>query len=148
MRYAIALMVLVVLALSACSTATDSNTDTPEGGAAGTVEEGSENAADFDDTTQADVVINMVGGNFYFEVDGERNPTITVQEGQLVRINFESVDGFHDVVIDELSAASAQVQTGGVTFVEFVADETGTFDYYCSVGTHRERGMVGQIVVE
>jgi len=95
----------------------------------------------------SEVVIEMTGGNYWFEVEGQRNPTITVKQGDRVRIEFESVDGFHDVVIDRFGA-SAQVSTGGRTSLEFVASETGTFEYYCSVGSHRERGMVGQLIVE
>jgi uncharacterized cupredoxin-like copper-binding protein len=32
--------------------------------------------------------------------------------------------------------------------VQFVADKTGTFEFYCSVGNHRQMGMVGTLVVQ
>lgn len=35
-----------------------------------------------------------------------------------------------------------------MTSVTFVADETGTFEYYCSVGNHRGQGMIGKLIVE
>jgi nitrite reductase (NO-forming) len=40
------------------------------------------------------------------------------------------------------------VNGGETTSVEFVADKTGTFEYYCSVGAHRAMGMTGSLVVE
>lgn len=88
------------------------------------------------------VVVEITGENFAFSQD-----TITVKKGDLVRIEFESTDGFHDWVVDELDAATEQVDTGGTTSVEFVADQAGEFEYYCSVGQHRAQGMVGTLVV-
>jgi len=40
------------------------------------------------------------------------------------------------------------VTPGTPTSVTFVADKTGTFEYYCSVGNHRAQGMVGKLIVE
>lgn len=97
---------------------------------------------------ESDVTIIMTGENFKFVVDGVENPTLTVKEGEIVTIEFTSTSGFHDVVIDELNAATSKVKAGDSTSVTFTANKTGTFDYYCSVGTHRANGMVGQIIVE
>ena len=38
--------------------------------------------------------------------------------------------------------------TGQIDEVEFVVDKAGTFEYYCSVGNHRQMGMVGKLIVE
>ncbi len=57
-------------------------------------------------------------------------------------------DLVHDWVVDEFDAKIAQVAAGKTTSVEFVADKTGTFEYYCSVGKHRQNGMVGKLIVE
>ena len=97
---------------------------------------------------EPDVVIRMDGGRFWFEVDGVRNPDIVVQQGDFVRIEFTSVDGNHDVVIDELGVASEVVSDDQSTYVEFIADQVGEFEYYCSVGSHREQGMYGTFIVE
>ena len=35
-----------------------------------------------------------------------------------------------------------------MTSVTFIADQEGSFEYYCSVGNHREEGMVGTLIVE
>lgn len=90
----------------------------------------------------------MTGENFKFVMDGEDNPTITVNKGDTVRIEFTSTQGFHDWVVDEFNAATQKVQSPDSTFVEFVADQTGQFEYYCSVGSHRANGMWGTLIVE
>ena len=43
-------------------------------------------------------------------------------------------------VVDTKSKTSAEV--------EFVASIAGTFEYYCSVGEHRAKGMKGNLIVE
>ncbi|PIP66761.1 hypothetical protein COW94_00070 [Candidatus Peregrinibacteria bacterium CG22_combo_CG10-13_8_21_14_all_44_10] len=87
-----------------------------------------------------------------FEISGENfafsQTEMRVNEGDTVRIVFTSEDGFHDWVLDEFNAATEQVQTGGVTEVTFVADKAGTYEYYCSVGQHRDNGMFGSLIVE
>jgi plastocyanin len=91
----------------------------------------------------------MTGENFKFVVEGVDNPEIKVKQGDKIRIEFTSTQGFHDVVIDEFDAATEQVRdTDGMTFVEFTADKKGTFEYYCSVGQHRANGMKGNFIVE
>lgn len=95
-----------------------------------------------DDMAMEEVVFEISGGNFYFSEE-----SIEVRKGTKVTINFVSEDGFHDWVIDEFDAATEKVQTGGTTSVTFVADEAGSFEYYCSVGSHRENGMVGTLTV-
>lgn len=73
---------------------------------------------------------------------------IRVKKGDLVRINFAVTEGLHDWVVDEFGARTNQLKTGESGIVEFMADKTGTFEYYCSVGTHRQMGMVGKLIVE
>jgi|SRR3989344_4158435 len=90
----------------------------------------------------------LTGENFKFVMDGKGNPDIVVNEGDKVRIEFSSTKGLHDFVIDELDVATPQLRdTEEETFVEFVADKKGTFEYYCSVGQHRENGMKGNFIV-
>ncbi|MEX0917864.1 MAG: plastocyanin/azurin family copper-binding protein [Candidatus Paceibacterota bacterium] len=89
------------------------------------------------------VVIDISGHNFAFDQD-----EIRVQEGDTVVINFTSTDGFHDWVVDEFDAATERVSAGNSSSVTFVADSAGTYEFYCSVGTHRQQGMVGTLIVE
>src|SRR3989344_5637245 len=74
--------------------------------------------------------------------------TIKVKKGDAVKITFKNSQGFHDLVIDEYNVAVKQIKTGEQDTITFTADKTGSFEYYCSVGTHRALGMVGTLVVE
>ncbi|MAZ56754.1 hypothetical protein CL653_03110 [bacterium] len=89
------------------------------------------------------VEVSLDGFNF-----GYSQPTIEVNEGDVVKVTLTSTDGFHDWVVDEFSATTAKVQTGETSSVTFVADKAGTYEYYCSVGQHRQNGMVGTLVVK
>lgn len=93
--------------------------------------------------SQSAKVFNVSGVNFAFDLK-----EIKVKQGDTVTINFTSADGFHDFVVDEFAARTEKVKTGGVTQVTFVANKKGTFEYYCSVGSHRMNGMIGKLVVE
>lgn len=94
-------------------------------------------------SADADVVVDVSGTNFEFDVT-----EIRVKEGETVTVNFVSSEGFHDWVVDEFDAATEQVRPGTPTSVTFVADKAGTYEYYCSVGSHRAQGMVGTLIVE
>ena len=87
-----------------------------------------------------------------FEVEGKPfsfSPSeIKVKKGDKVKIIFKNMEGFHDWVVDEFAAKTKQIQAGQTDSVDFIADKTGTFEYYCSVGTHRQQGMVGKLIVE
>lgn len=73
---------------------------------------------------------------------------IKVKKGDTVKIVFTSKGGTHNWVLDEFDAETKQLQTGETGEVTFVADKAGTFEYYCSVGNHRQMGMVGNLIVE
>lgn len=73
---------------------------------------------------------------------------IRVKKGDKVKIQFKNMEGFHDWVIDEFNARTKQLPAGQSEIIEFIADKTGTFEYYCSVGQHRANGMVGKLIVE
>lgn len=89
------------------------------------------------------VTINMEAGAFYFEPN-----MIKVKKGQTVRVVFNSVDMMHDFNIAELNVKSEIVKSGETSTIEFVADQVGSFEYFCSVGQHRQNGQVGTLVVE
>lgn len=83
------------------------------------------------------------GNNFKFSP-----ATMAVKKGDRVRVTFKNVQGMHDFVIDEFNAKTQRLSGAGETeTIEFVADKAGTFEYYCSVGTHRQMGMVGTLSV-
>lgn len=86
---------------------------------------------------------NVKGVNFDFEPK-----VITVKKGDRVKINFENSAGFHDFVIEEYGVATKKTQAPTLEVIEFTADKAGTFEYYCSVGSHRAMGMFGTLKVE
>lgn len=85
----------------------------------------------------------VVGDNFSFDTE-----EIVVDKGDTVRIVFQNKEGFHDWVLDEFSARTPVITTGQESVVEFVADQIGEFEYYCSVGDHRAMGMKGTLKVQ
>jgi nitrosocyanin len=85
----------------------------------------------------------MEMGSFYFKPN-----TLQVKKGDKVKISFTNAGGIHDFAIDELSVKANRIQTGETTSVEFTADKAGTYEFYCSVGNHRQMGMKGTLVVE
>jgi len=98
------------------------------------------------------LVGQSVNGIEEFTVTGQKfsfNPSsIVVKKGDQVKITFKSLDGLHDFKIDEFGAATKRVNAGEEDTITFTADKTGSFEYYCSVGTHRAMGMHGTLTVE
>ncbi|MFA6106175.1 MAG: cupredoxin domain-containing protein [Patescibacteria group bacterium] len=88
-------------------------------------------------------VFNVEGKPFSFTPN-----EIRVKKGDRVRIVFSNVEGFHDWKIDEFNAATKKINAGETDTIEFIAGKTGTFEFYCSVGTHRQMGMKGNLIVE
>lgn len=86
-----------------------------------------------------------VGGG----IDGVKNPILTANVGDTVKITLISGDGIeHDVSFPDFGATSEHVvgQGSSVT-IEFKVDKGGTFDYYCTIPGHREAGMAGKFTV-
>jgi plastocyanin len=88
-------------------------------------------------------VFNVGASNFKFDL-----AEVKVKQGDKIKIVLTGQGWPHDWVVDEFDARTVIVQPGQTAEVEFVADKTGTFEYYCSVGTHRQMGMVGKLIVE
>lgn len=84
----------------------------------------------------------VTGKNFAFSPT-----TMTVNKGDRVRVTLNDIDGNHDFVIDEFNAKTKVLKSGESETIEFIADKAGTFEYYCSVGTHRQMGMKGTLTV-
>jgi len=103
------------------------------------------------DTTITTTVITEVidkafiisGSNFTFSPK-----LIRVKKGDKVKITFKNLAGTHDFIIDEFNVNTGRIADGEETIVKFVADKTGTFEFYCSVGQHRQMGMKGSLIVE
>lgn len=74
--------------------------------------------------------------------------TLIVNKGDRVKITFVNSGGSHDWVLDGYTNVKTKVtQAGQQETIEFTADKAGSFEYYCSVGNHRQMGMKGTLVV-
>jgi cytochrome c oxidase subunit 2 len=74
--------------------------------------------------------------------------TLTVNKGDKVKITFKNAEGMHNFMLDEFNAKTKTIQSGAEDTVEFTADKTGSFEYYCGVGNHRAMGMKGTLTVK
>jgi len=83
------------------------------------------------------------GSNFSF-VPKE----IKVSKGDTVKITFKDLDGMHNLVVDGYNVKTNIIKGGTQDSITFLADKVGQFEYYCSVGNHKESGMVGAFIVE
>ncbi len=87
--------------------------------------------------------ITVYGGEFEFQPS-----SITVNKGETVRLSFVNAGTTeHDLVIDELGVKTSRLQPRASETVEFVANQTGTFSFYCSVEGHRQQGMQGNFTI-
>ncbi|MBI2636896.1 MAG: cupredoxin domain-containing protein [Parcubacteria group bacterium] len=85
----------------------------------------------------------ITGHSFAFS-----DPNLRVKKGDTVKLTFTSTDGFHDWTVDAFDARTERVNTGDSSVVVFTADKAGEFPFYCSVGSHRQLGMEGKLIVE
>ena len=83
-------------------------------------------------------------------IDGQVNPTLSVHEGDIVQITIVNGEGAeHDIALPELHAVSQRVTgPGASSTLSFHATDIGTFQYFCTIGGHREAGMQGMVRVE
>jgi len=77
------------------------------------------------------------------------NPaTITVNEGDEVKLNIKSVDVTHGFSLFEFGV-NERLTPGKTTIVEFTADKKGEYIFFCSVPCGKgHTGMRGKLVVE
>lgn len=85
----------------------------------------------------------IVGSNFKFSPN-----EMKVNKGDTVKVIFKSQGKSHNFVIDEFKVKTAELEEDKSEEVTFVADKTGTFEFYCSVGEHRSMGMKGSLIVQ
>jgi plastocyanin len=74
-------------------------------------------------------------------------PKITVRKGEAVKIEFISDDIGHDLCVEGYGCTTI-VSGGASSVLSFVADNAGTFKFFCSVGNHRQLGMEGNLTVQ
>ncbi len=78
----------------------------------------------------------------------EFNPeTIEVNKGDKVILNIESVDVAHGISIPDFKI-NERLNPGEKVSIEFIADKTGEFNFFCNVYCGEDHGsMVGKLVV-
>ena len=86
---------------------------------------------------------DVIASQFKFEP-----ATITVAEGDTVRLRLRSADRTHGIGIKAFRVKALIPKVGETVTVEFVADRAGTFDITCSeyCGTGH-RAMKGKLIV-
>jgi cytochrome c oxidase subunit II len=87
--------------------------------------------------------ITLTANNFKFDMN-----EIKVKKGDTIKLTLKNIEGFHDWRVDEFKANTKVLKAGESETITFVADKSGTFEYYCSVGQHRAMGMKGNLIVE
>ncbi len=110
----------------------------------------STSAAPQDNTVSASVSVKsspvkqftVTGANYSFTPS-----TLSVKKGDTVKLTFKNSNGMHDLRIDEFGVATSRIASGTQETVTFIADKVGSFQYYCSVGSHRAMGMWGTLTV-
>lgn len=85
----------------------------------------------------------FTAGNFWFAPN-----KITVNKGDKVTINFGVNNGFHDFVIDAFKVKVGPIGTGKTASVTFTADTEGTYEFYCDIDHHRQKGQKGTLIVQ
>jgi plastocyanin len=84
-----------------------------------------------------------------FIIDGDTsslNKPIRIPLGDSVIVTFNSGGGTHDWSLD-YGSQHMKVEDGE-TSPPFTADTAGTFEYYCSVDSHRAQDMKGPFIVD
>ena len=109
-------------------------------------------AEEADGTNQADQPVKeFIIDSFTEVIDGKYYPQfskkeITVNKGDLVRIKVNNLKGTHDFKIDEFNVYT-ETPLDQEMAVEFVADQAGSFEYYCTKNGHRQNGQWGTLKV-
>ena len=74
--------------------------------------------------------------------------TITVNDGDTVKLHIKSIDVDHGIAIHEFEV-NEYISAGETIDIEFVADKTGEFIFYCNVfcgADHKQ--MKGTLIVQ
>ena len=97
--------------------------------------------AEPEDTTKE---FTMVARQWEFVPD-----TITVNEGDTVKLTVKSEDVAHGISIPAFGVANTFLDPGDEVTLEFVADRKGTHRFFCTVFCGSGHGgMTGQVVVQ
>lgn len=88
-------------------------------------------------------VVEIVADDFTYDVK-----EIRVKQGEKLSVSVMNSEGTHDFVIDELEVNTGMIPADSTVQLEIPTDKPGTYEYYCSVGQHRQMGMKGMLIIE
>ncbi len=73
---------------------------------------------------------------------------IHVTKGDQVTLTLKTDEGVHNLFLSGYDIRTDAKKTGQTATLDFTADKTGTFDFWCEVGSHKVLGMTGKLIVE
>ena len=106
------------------------------------------NTVDFEFSVIMDSSENMHDNHMHmihnFVESGKENPSVQVQEGDLVTIYFKNTDSMmkHDFVIPEFDVQTELLDPGEIAEIQFEATKSGKFDYFCSIHSDQMNGSL------
>ena len=80
-----------------------------------------------------------------FELDVKE---IKVKQGDKVKITVINDEGFHNFAVPDFDVKTKMGSAPKEMMLEFTADKSGEFPYFCEVIGHRNAGMEGKLIVE
>ncbi len=85
----------------------------------------------------------------FIAMDGQANPDIQAQPGQVIEITLENGDNIqHNLSLPDFGVQSTDVfKQGDQVVVKFKVDQEGVFPYFCAIPGHRAAGMEGRVIV-
>lgn len=94
--------------------------------------------------TLSPITYNISGFEFGFAPSA-----ITAKAGQAITIVFSNNGAApHNLTFEGLNIATRTINSGETDTTYFTAPAAGTYTFYCSVGSHRNLGMVGTLTAQ
>ena len=90
---------------------------------------------------EAQVKVNMEVSNFAFSP-----AVINAKVGNAVQITFTKVEGTHTFIVDGTNASFNIAQ--GEKDIFTAPSKPGSYQFYCNIPGHKEKGMVGTLLVK
>jgi plastocyanin len=75
--------------------------------------------------------------------------TLNANVGDIITLTFKNTGTYsHNLVIPDLNVQTKTINPGESDTIEFTADKAGTYSFYCTVDSHKDKGMVGTLNVQ
>ena len=107
------------------------------------MEESNENEGAMMESDAMTDTVAVEASNYKFSTN-----EIRVKQGEKLIVTLTNKEGMHDFVIDDLKVNSGMVEAGTSKEITIPTDTAGTYEFYCSVGNHKQMGMKGTLIIE